>query len=159
MESGPARNAIAAARRMSLDKNIHFGVFDRAICDVAIRMELFRRQKVITHQDQRVFEAYYLNRWHRQLFDLHICLVTDVETALVRKYGPDHAKKAKYSTTTNPQTMAEMLSVHKDLWERLWSKDPKVLWHDTSAETPEQTIESLKPLILLALRNRLARGE
>jgi len=151
--------AIANARRMSLDKNIHLGVFDRAICDAAVRMELFKRQGIITPEDQKILEAYYLNSWNRRLFDLHICLVTNVEMALVRKYGPDHAKKAKYSTTTNPQTMAEMLSVHQDLWERLWKDDPKMLWHDTSAETPEQTMESLKPLILLALRQRFVQGE
>lgn len=151
--------AINQARRMSLDKNIHLALFDRAIYDAAVRMELFRRQKLITRADRKILEAYYLNRWNRQLFDLHICLVTDVETALCRKYGPDHVKDAKYSTTTNPETMAEMLSAHKDLWERLWKEDPKMLWHDTSAETPEETVRALLPLILDAFRKRFAIKE
>lgn len=146
--------AINQARRMSLDKNIHLVIFDRAIYDAAVRMELFRRQKLITRAEQRAFEAYYLNRWNRDLFDLHICLVTDVETALRRKYGPDHVKDAKYSTTTNPETSAQMLSVHQDLRERLWKEDPKFLWHDTSAETPEETVRALLPLILDAFRKR-----
>lgn len=139
---------------MSLDKNIHLALFDRAIYDAAVRMELFRRQKLITRAEQRAFEAYYLNRWNRDLFDLHICLVTDVETALVRKYGPDHAKQAKYSTTTNPETSMLILEAHRDLWERLWKEDPKMLWHDTSAETPEETVRALLPLILDAFRKR-----
>lgn len=80
--------------------------------------------------------------------------MTDVETALRRKYGPDHEKGAKYSTTTNPETSAQMLSAHQDLRERLWKEDSKFLWHDTSAETPEETVSVLLPLILDAFRKR-----
>lgn len=148
--------ALEHARRYALDRNLHLVLFDRAIGDAVVRMENFVRDGLLTREESEIEKAHYLNRFNRGLFDLHVCLTTSVDVGLVRKYGPDHAKTAKYSTSTNPQTMTKMLQTHETVWNDLgWAKDARMLWVDTSALTIVQVTETVKRAMLAAFQRHL----
>lgn len=149
--------AVERARAFALDKNIHVVMFDRAIFDAAVRMEKFFTSGLMTAEERDVKIAHYLDRWNRDLFDLHVCLVTDPDTALTRRYGADHATTARYSTTTNPESLQIELDAHVRTWERLdCASDPKMLWRDTSSDTTEQTFDVVLVAVLAAYERRLA---
>ncbi|MEK9151780.1 MAG: hypothetical protein AAB692_00240, partial [Patescibacteria group bacterium] len=150
--------AIEHARRYALDRNLHLVLFDRAICDAAVRMELFVRDGKMGPEECDTFQAYYMSRWNRSLFDLHVCLVTSVEVGLIRKYGVDHAARAKYSTSTNPESMSKALEAHEYVWNaHEWAENGNVLWVDTSSLSIDQAAETVKNAMAQAFLQRLDR--
>jgi thymidylate kinase len=157
-----ATYALERALVMRTNRNIHLALFDRARLDFMVRLEMFAADGTMTTEDARTAQAFYDLPQVRDLFDLNILLMCDPDVALARKYGPDHAERAargelKYSTTTNPKTMRQAFDAHQRVWNRSnGSNDPKIVWHDTSNETQDQTAELVRGLLIRAFERRLA---
>lgn len=152
--------AVGKARRFAYDGNIHLAVFDRAIFDVAVRMEMYAESGLIDERERDAFERTYLCRFNRDLFDLHVFLMCDPDVALARKYGPDHAGCAargalKYSATTNPATMAASYAAHMRVWNR-HAPDPRLLWVDTTRLDQARVADLALDACLAAFERRLA---
>jgi hypothetical protein len=152
--------AVAKARRFAYDGNIHLAVFDRAIFDVAVRMEMYAESGIITEDERDAFERTYLCRFNRDLFDLHVFLMCEPDAALGRKYGPDHAERAargelKYSATTNPAVMAASHAAHQRVWDR-HAPDPRLLWVDTTSLDQAQVADLVLEACLDAFERRLS---
>lgn len=138
----------------SKHKSFHAVVLDRAIYDVVVRMEYNRMRNKITAAEQRAIEKYFLLERNRAMFDCHVFLVANAEVALSREKA--HALSKKDGETMNAKALEENLEAHKCVWERLNCKrDPKLLWHDTSIESPEETAAAVLTFALDAFERRL----
>jgi hypothetical protein len=146
--------ALSAARDRSYS-DFHIVIFDRAIYDGVMRMEYYAEKGVITREQQRIIEGYYLLPWNRGMFDLHICLVASPEVAIAREVA--RKLTVKHGQTMNPKTLQGLLEAHERLWERLRAEeDPKMLWHDSTKEDEKQTATKLLAATLEACARRLS---
>jgi len=154
--------ALEKIRQCALDKNLHLALLDRGPVDAAVRMETFVHDGLLTEAERDVEQAHYLSRFVRANLDLHVWLMVRPDTALARKFGPDHAERAargelKYSTTTNPAALQVMWDAHQAVWDRLGcANDPRMLWYDTSDRTPEEVFTAVFSALLDAFERRLA---
>lgn len=146
--------AMANAYRMMHDNNTHVGVFDRGPFDFAVRCELFREDGTIEEDESTVFQDFILNRFNRELFDLHIFLMCDVDTALTRKFGEGHAERGVYGRTTNPVTMQKLVDAHQKIFNR-HKDDERLLWVDTSKLTTNQVQALVLEKVITAFEKRM----
>lgn len=146
--------ALSAARDRADDKRFHLVILDRGLCDGLARMELYRAAGKITEGEHEAIEGYLLIPQNRNLFDLHICLVADPETAIRRELA--RALVKKHGETMNPTTLTELLDAHERLWERLkLGADPKMFWHDSSKENEAETATAILEAVLVAFERRM----
>lgn len=146
--------AMANAYRMMHDNNTHVGVFDRGPFDFAVRCELFRSGGVISEAESVVFQDFILNRFNRELFDLHIFLMCDVDTALERKFGEGHAERGIYGKTTNPETMKKLVAAHITVFQRQNQKK-NLLWLDTSSMSTDEVKGVVLDEVMKAFERRM----
>ncbi len=153
-----AEYALTQAREYAygpIHKSYHAVLFDRAIFDGAMRMRYYADKKIITEHERRINADYFLQPCNRGLFDLHVCLVCDPEVSIKRELA--RALTKKHGETMNPQTLRELHAAHRSIWSDLGCKqDPKMFWHDSSNETPEQTARAVLGAITAACEDRLA---
>ena len=140
--------SVAKARELRRRRGIHLGLGDRAICDGAVRMQMFADDGTITPEEQRCFEGYFLNRWNRGLYDLHVWLMCRPEVALARKFGADAATMAAHSKTTNADALRKAFDAHQRVWTRLTAgtlarEAHKHVWIDTSDLTLPQALDDV----------------
>lgn len=146
--------ALSTARDRNYNKRFHMVIFDRAIYDGVVRMDYYKHKGVIDATQRRTIEQYYLLPWNRDLFDLHICLVSDPEVAIQRELA--RALTKKHGETMNPQTLADLRAAHERAWKRLeCDRDPKMFWHDSSGETEGETAFVVLDAVLKAFERRL----
>lgn len=144
--------AMANALDLQHNEHLHVVVFDRGPMDFAVRAELFVRDGVFTEDDRRVWQAAAMSRHLLSKFDLHVFLMCDVETALARKFGPDHASRPEaYGKTTNPETMRKLHEAHEAVWNA--ARDSSAVWIDTSKKSPDE----VKGEVLEAALDRFGR--
>ena len=85
--------ALGAARERFYNRRFHLVIFDRAIYDGVMRMEYYREKGVISPEQQRLIEGYYLLPWNAEMFDMHVCLVASPEVAIKRELARALSKK------------------------------------------------------------------
>jgi thymidylate kinase len=147
--------AMGIAREVSFSKNYHGVIFDRAIMDGVVRMDYYVAKGVITEEQRRIIEGYYLLPWNTDLFDMHICLTATPEVAIQRELA--RALTKRDGETMNIKTLTGLLEAHERVLTRLSPTGRyKFVVHDSSKETPEQTASSLLDEVLLAFEARLA---
>jgi hypothetical protein len=147
--------AMMTARDRSYSGQFHIVVMDRAIFDGVVRMEYYRGKGILTPPQQATIEGYYLLPWMRDLFDLHVCLVASPEVAIRREFARAITKKD--GETMNPATLRRLLEAHRAVWERLGGDtDHRLVWHDSSLESEEETAVSLIQECVTAFERRLA---
>ncbi len=152
--------AVGRARRLAYDRNIHLAIFDRAIFDTAVWLEIYRTRGLISEEEHDAFSRTYLSRFNRELFDLHVFLVCGPEKALARKYGGEGyaAREARgevaYGKTTNPAALAASLAAHETVWNRHGS-DPRLFWVDTTELDAGGVAEHVFEACLQAFERRL----
>jgi len=152
-----AEYALSLARERFYNKRFHLVIFDRAIYDGVVRMELYRRKGIITAEQQAVIEGYYLLPWNADLFDMHVCLVADAETAIKRELS--RALTKKHGETMNPQTLNDLLAAHQATWDRLGcAGNPAMCWHDSSKEREAETAKAILASLLEAFERRLQQS-
>lgn len=131
-----AEYALSVARERAYGpghRDFHLVIFDRGIYDGAVRMEHYLKKKLMTRAERDVIEGYYLNRWNRDLFDLHICMVCDPSVAIERELARAIVKK--HGETMNPGTLEELRASHDRLWKRLrCHDDQRMSWQDTTGQ-------------------------
>ncbi len=148
-----AEYALSFARDHVNDKRFHVVIFDRAIFDGVVRMDYYRRRGILMAEQQAIVEGYYTLPFNKSLFDLHICLVCDPETAIRRELA--RAITKKHGETMNPQTLIELLAAHQSVWERLCcDQRPDMLWHDTTREKEAESAAIVLDAVLTAFRRR-----
>jgi hypothetical protein len=149
--------ALSATRELSYGskhKSFHAAVLDRAVYDVVVRMEYNRMRGKISAAQQKAIERYFLLDVNRAMFDCHVFLVSDAKVALSREKA--HALSKKDGETMNEKALEEILDAHRRVWERLGcASDPKMLWHDTSNESPEETAAAVLAFMFDAFARRL----
>lgn len=129
-------------------------ILDRGLLDTVIWSDYWLRKGRLTEDEQRTIEAYQLLPFHRDLFDLHICMVCDPEEALERELA--HAASRKEGETMNPDSLRKLHDAHARLWERLsGDEDPRLLWHDSTCEEQEETYFKVLSAIADAFERRL----
>ncbi|MFA6603492.1 MAG: hypothetical protein WCT10_01465 [Patescibacteria group bacterium] len=152
-----AEYALSNARERFYNKRFHLVIFDRAIYDGVTRMELYRRKGIITAEQQALIEGYYLLPWNAGMFDMHICLVADVETAIKRELA--RALTKKHGETMNPQTLSDLLAAHQSMWDRLGcAANPAMCWHDSSKEREAETAKAILENLFAAFERRLQQS-
>lgn len=144
--------ALSIARARSHSKDFHIVIFDRAIFDGVARMDHYAHKGIITLEEQRIIEGYYLNRWNRDLFDMHICLLADPETAIQRELA--RALSKKDGETMNPTNLRKLLDTHHRVLNR-FQGDPKLRVHDSTKENEGQTATAVLEAIFEAFNRRL----
>ncbi|KPJ84956.1 hypothetical protein AMJ57_04950 [Parcubacteria bacterium SG8_24] len=148
-----AEYALSAARDRSYS-DFDIVVFDRAIFDGVVRMDHYQDKGIMTSREREIVEGYYLLSWNRAMFDLHICLVSTPEVAIERELA--RALTKKHGQTMNPRTLEQLLAAHERVWQRLGcAEDPRMLWHDSSAEDEAQTARRILTAVLDACDRRL----
>lgn len=146
--------ALGEARERFYNRRFHLGIFDRAIYDGVTRMEYYREKGIISLEQQRLIEGYYLLPWNAGMFDMHICLVASPEVAIQRELT--RSLSQKHGETMNPQTLAGLLAAHERMWERLdCDHNPAMAWHDSSLETERETAEAILEAVFTAFTARL----
>lgn len=147
--------ALGVARDRAYAKNFHLVIFDRAVMDGVVRMDYYVRKGILTEEQRRFVEGYYLLPWNAGLFDLHVCLVASPEVAIARELA--RVLTRRHGETMNPKTLANLLAAHERVFNRLASADPgRFLWHDSSVETEEQTASLILTAVFDAFTARLA---
>ena len=142
--------ALSFARNRADDKRFHLVIFDRAVMDGVVRMQYYADRGVMTEEERRCVEGYYLNRWNRGLFDLHVCLVSTPEVAIKRELA--RALTKKHGETMNPDTLRGLLASHQGVWDRLGcDDDPAMCWHDSSTEKESETALAVLDRLIAAM--------
>ncbi len=145
--------ALSAARDRIDDKRFHLVILDRGLCDGLARMELYRTAGKISAAEHAAIEGYLLIPQNRDMFDIHICMVADPETAIRRELAGSLIKT--HGETMNPQTLQDLLEAHQRLWKRLkLDRDRKMFWHDSSAEDEQETATVILEAVLAAFERR-----
>ena len=153
-----AEYALGEARKRFFDRSFHLVIFDRAIYDGVMRMEYYRSKGVISPEQQRLIEGYYLLPWNAEMFDMHVCLVASPEVAIKRELA--RALSKKHGETMNPQTLTGLLDAHGRMWQRLeCDSNPAMAWHDSSLETEEETATAILNAVFAAFTARLDRDQ
>lgn len=131
-------------------------LLDRALKDGEVWMDYWLGKGLLTEADHHALVAAYNTRIYRDLFDLHICMVCEPETALERELA--HAISKMEGETMNPKTLVALREIHDRVWTRSrGADDPKMVWHDSSKETPIETSEAILNAIADAFERRLAQ--
>lgn len=152
-----AEYALSRARELAygpLHRSFHVAILDRGNMDGVVRMEYYRRRRVISEAEQGIIENYYLLPRNEEMFDLHVCLVAEPEVAIRRELAQAVVKK--HGETMNPRTLADLLDAHRRVWERLrCAANPAMCWHDSSTESAPQTARAILEVLLGAFERRL----
>lgn len=145
--------ALSCARDRSYS-NFHVVIFDRAVMDGVVRMDYYVAKGVISEEQRRVIEGYYLLPWNAGLFDLHICLTAVPEVAIARELA--RALTKRDGETMNPKTLAGLLAAHERVLARLGPTGRyRFLAHDSSVEKQEETAAAVLTAALDAFETRL----
>lgn len=129
-------------------------ILDRGLLDTVIWSDYWLAKGDIDAETQKIIEAYQLIPKHRDLFDLHICMVCTPETALERELT--HAMSNKEGETMNPDSLRRLCDSHERLWERMDGEgDPRLFWHDSSDEEKAETAFRVLSAIADAFERRL----
>jgi hypothetical protein len=151
-----AEYALAVARERAFGPGhgeFHLVIFDRGIFDGVMRMDHYEHKGVMSTYERRQIEGYYLNRWNRQLFDAHVCLVCSPEVAMERELARAIIKAD--GETMNHKTLSELRESHDRIWKRLrLDRDPRMSWHDTTAENPGESALAVLKVVLAAIAQR-----
>ncbi len=130
-------------------------LLDRGLKDGEVWMDYWFGKDMLSEGDHRALVGAYNARIYRDLFDLHICMVCDPETALDRELA--HAISKMEGETMNLKTLRNLRAIHERVWARGGGEaDPKMVWHDTSKETPVETSEAILHALADAFERRLA---
>jgi hypothetical protein len=147
--------ALHHARMLRHSKAFHLGIFDRAILDGVVRMELYASEGRITSEEQKIIEGYFLLPFNADLFDLHVFLMCGPQTTFDRKRKVEVVDKP--GPTLNPATLSKLYDTHRRVWERLGgSENQKLLWLDSDELNQIQVAEQLIGAILAAFERHLA---
>lgn len=129
-------------------------ILDRGLLDTVIWSDYWLAKGKLSEEEQKVIETYQLLPLHRDLFDLHVCMVCDPEEALERELT--HAASRKEGETMNLASLGKLHKAHLRLWERMkGDEDPRMVWHDSSGETQEETFFRVLDAIADAFERRL----
>lgn len=129
-------------------------MLDRGLMDNLIWMDYWRKKEKLSLEDQENGEAFKLGAVNRGMFDLHICMVCEPETAMERELA--HAISKKDGETMNLRSLTSLRESHDRLWERLnGTEDERLVWHDSSGETPIETAYFVLTQIADAFERRI----
>ena len=135
--------------------SFHIGIFDRANFDGIARMEYYFGASKMPFEEARAVEKYLLLPQLNGLFDLHICMVCEPEVAIQRELA--RVITTEHGETMNPQTLLTLRDAHERMWKRLkCDDDPRMIWHDTTTESPGETALVILEKVLATMKRRLA---
>lgn len=147
--------AMVEAHRLSVGRNYDVALFDRALYDGVVRMELYSADGTISEEEHRFIEKYMLLPHNTQMFDLHIFLVCGPETTLARKaldeliYIP--------GKTVNPDSLRRLYEMHRAVWDRLdLGQDPRFIWVDTDHLEKREVVGIIANAALDAFERKLS---
>ncbi len=130
-------------------------ILDRGLKDGEVWMDYWLGKNKLSKEDHAAIVGGYNASILRNLFDLHLCMVCDPQTALDRELA--HAISKKDGETMNLKTLRNLREIHDKVWERSGAgSDPKLVRHDTTKETPIQTSEVVLVTLAEAFERRLA---
>ncbi len=130
-------------------------LLDRGLKDGEVWMDYWLGKNRISVADHQAIVGAYNADIYRDLFDLHICMVCDPEIALERELA--HAISKMEGETMNLTTLTTLREIHDRVWQRSNGQDDlKMVWHDTSKETPVETGEAVLNAVATAFERRLA---
>lgn len=113
-------------------------LLDRGLMDNLIWMDYWRKKGKLDAEVQKLGEAFKLSPLYRDMFDLHICMVCEPETAMEREVAMALSKKD--GDTMNLRSLRSLRDSHDKLWERVGGEaDPRIVWHDSTTESPQET--------------------
>lgn len=133
-------------------------ILDRGLKDGEVWMDYWLAKGKITELDHRAIVGGYNADILRDLFDLHLCMVCEPETAIQRELA--HAISKKEGETMNSKTLRALREIHERVYARATAtSDPRLAWHDTSKETPIETSEAVLSTLADAFDRRLRKHQ
>lgn len=130
-------------------------LLDRGLKDGEVWMDYWLGKGKLSEADHAAIVGCYRSSILRDLFDLHLCMVCEPEIAIQRELA--HAITKKDGETMNPKSLRALREIHDRVWQRSGGDDdPKMVWHDTSAETPIETSERVLGAFADAFDRRLS---
>ena len=137
-----------------LDSEFDLVATDRGLLDGMAWMGYWLRKGKLSKEDYEKAMAFYGMDILREQFDLHIILTCDPEVALQRELA--RRKSKKDGETMNPKSLRLLREIHDELWVRLdGANDPRLTFHDSSKETPEETMDIVLTRLCDAFERRL----
>jgi hypothetical protein len=135
-------------------RNFDIALFDRALWDGVVRMELYRDEGVISAEEHSDIERFMLRQQFARLFHLHIFLVCSPETTLARKSQDELISIP--GKTLNEASLRRLYDAHRNVWDRLkLGDDPRFLWVDTDDLDKRQVVAIIAAAALDALDRKL----
>jgi len=135
-------------------RDFDIALFDRALWDGVVRMELYRDEGVIDAETHSTIERFMRLPQFTGMFHLHIFLVCRPETTLERK-----AKDELLSIpgkTLNEASLRRLYDAHRNVWDRLkLGGDSRFLWVDTDDLDKRQVVAIIAAAALDALDRKL----
>jgi len=129
-------------------------LLDRGLYDGIMWLDYWRKKGHLKAEEQSVIEDYYRLPLLRGLFDLHLCLVCEPETALAREIAQTISKKD--GETMNPDSLRKLLDSHRAAWDRFdCGGDSKMFWRDTTADSPVDSALAVLEAMVVAFERRL----
>ena len=129
-------------------------LLDRAKKDGEVWLDYWLGKGLLSAEDHAALVAAYNAQVFRDLFDVHICMVCDPETALQRELA--HAISKREGETMNLASLRKLRAIHDQVWARSnGDADPKMVWHDTSKESLIETSEAVLHTLADAFERRL----
>jgi len=139
-----------------LDRPFELIMLDRGLMDNLAWMDYWRKKEMLLPEDQKKGEAFKLSPIYRDMFDLHVCMVCEMELSLERELA--NAMTKKDGDIMNRRALSSFRESHDKLWERLnGDEDDRLVWHDTSKETPFETTYFVLTQIADAFERRIAQ--
>ncbi|HJV32896.1 MAG TPA: hypothetical protein VJ694_02610 [Patescibacteria group bacterium] len=140
------------AQRM--DSEFDLVVLDRGLMDGMIWTGYWLAKGKLSKPDHDAALAFYGMDVMREQFDLHVCLVCDPKVAMERELARSLSKKD--GETMNLKSLTLLRGIHDDLWTRLnGTEDPRMAFHDSSKERPEETAHAVLTKLADACERRL----
>lgn len=137
-----------------LDGDFDLIVLDRGLLDGMIWMGYWRAKGKLSEEDYAKAMGFYDMSILRDTFDAHVMLVCEPEVAMQRELARRRSKKD--GETMNLKSIRLLRGLHDDLWTRLSGKDdPRLALHDSSKETPEETLDAVLTRLADAFDRRL----
>ena len=137
-----------------LDGDWEVILLDRGLKDGEVWMDYWLGKGKLSEGDHKAIVGGYNAKILRDLFDLHLCMVCDPETAIQRELA--HAITKKDGETMNLKSLVALREIHQRVYERAGGGgDPRLAWHDTSKETPIETSERVLGALAAAFERRL----
>lgn len=139
----------------SVNNNYDLVIFDRCLYDAYVWMEHWYCKSEIKETERNILQEFFLFKTWLEWLDAIFFVTTSVEEAIKRDKAVSLTKK--FGSTTNPQSIENLIEVFTDLYYKCRSTHHNVFFLDTTGLTRPKMTKWVLEITLDALEKRFGK--